>query len=125
MNIRERNEILEERLISFTIDVNELIENLPNTNWGINLGAQMSRSSLSPSLNYGEVQASGSTKDFIHKMGHVLKELIETNACLKIIKRGNLIPLKIKKTTYLLHEVNELISIFVASVRTSKKKTLI
>lgn len=122
MKTRERNEALEDRLINFTSDVNELIENLPNTNLGINLKGQMSRSSLSPSLHYGEEQASESTKDFIHKMGVVLKELRETNAGLKIIKKGNLIPSKIEKTTYLLNEVNELISIFVASVRTSKKR---
>jgi len=122
MKTRERNEALEDRLINFTIDVNELIENLPNTNLGINLRCQMSRSSLSPSVNYDEVQASESTKDFIHKMGVVLKELRETNAGLKIIKKGNLIPSKIEKTTYLLNELNELISIFVASVRTSKKR---
>lgn len=37
MNTRERNEALEDRLINFTINVNELIEKLPNTNLDINL----------------------------------------------------------------------------------------
>jgi len=122
MSTRQKNEALEDHLINFTIAVNDLIESLPNTNLDINLKNQLSRSSLSPSINYGEVQTAEATKDFIHKMGVVLKELRETYSGLKIIQKGNLIPNRKEKTVELLVEANELISIFVASIKTSKKR---
>ena len=120
-NNRNKREILEDRLIDFTIDVNNLIENLPNTNLGRTLSGQLSRSSTSPTLNYGEAQAAESTKDFIHKMGICLKELRETFAGIKIIKRGKLNP-DVKEILRLREEANELISIFVASIKTAKKR---
>lgn len=46
-NNRNKREILEDRLIDFTIDVNKLIEKLPDTNLGRTLSAQLSRSSTS------------------------------------------------------------------------------
>ena len=49
-----------------------------------------------------------------------LKELRETNNCLKIIERAKL-HLNISHTIKLKTEVNELISIFVASIKTAKK----
>lgn len=58
-----------------------------------------------------------SKKDFIHKMGIYLKELRETFVCLKIIEKAMLssnIDLIIKS------EANELISIFVSSIKTVK-----
>lgn len=119
---KQRNEELENRIIDFTISVNKLLEMLPKTNLGINLANQMSRSSLSPALNYGEVQAAESTKDFIHKMGICLKELRETYAGLKIILNGKLIIQEEKKVEALRDEANELISIFVSSIKTSKKR---
>ena len=58
-------------------------------------------------------------KDFVHKMGICLKELRESFVCLKIIEKANLTTdlnqLLIAKT-----EVNELISIFVSSIKTAK-----
>lgn len=118
---REKRELLENRLIDFAIEVNELLEKLPLTYLGKNLGSQLSRSSTSPALNYGEAQSGESTKDFIHKMKIGLKELRETSVGLKLIQRGNLIEdqeniLKVQK------EVNELISIFVASINTATKR---
>jgi len=119
---KQRNEELEDRIIDFTISVNKLLEKLPRTNFGINLANQISRSSISPALNYGEVQAAESTKDFIHKMGICLKELRETFIGLKIIYKGQLIIQEEKNVILLRDEANELISIFVASIKTSKRK---
>lgn len=36
-------------------------------------------------MNYGEAQGAESKNDFIHKMGICLKELKESNNCLKIL----------------------------------------
>ncbi len=118
---RNRREILEDRLIDFSISVNRILELLPNTYWGNNLASQLSRSCTSPALNYAEAQAGESTKDFVHKMKISLKELRETFVGLKIIERSELLNdpstvIPVKK------EANELISIFVASINTASKK---
>lgn len=42
-------------------------------------------------FNYGEAQAAESPKDFVHKMGVVLKELKECRTALKIIRKKKMI----------------------------------
>lgn len=118
---RNKRELLENRLIDFAISVNKMIENLPSTYLGKNLSSQLSRSSTSPALNYGEAQAAESIKDFIHKMRIGLKELRETLVGLKIIDRGVLIS-NDKNLISLQKEVDELISIFVSSINTATKR---
>lgn len=118
---RNKRELLENRLIDFAISVNKMIENLPSTYLGKNLSSQLSRSSTSPALNYGEAQAAESTKDFIHKMRIGLKELRETLVGLKIIDRGVLIS-NDKNLISLQKEADELISIFVSSINTATKR---
>ena len=66
--------------------VSEPQENYVEKNYaGNHLTGQIIRSSTSPALNYGEAQSAESNRDFVHKMGICLKELRETNNCLKII----------------------------------------
>ena len=65
----EKGTQLEDRLIDFAVEANEIAEHFPNSYLGRNLSNQLSRSSISPVLNYGEAQSAESTKDFIHKMG--------------------------------------------------------
>jgi len=55
----------------------DVVDALPNTRAGNYIAGQLIRSCHSPTFNYGEVQASESAKDFIHKMSVVLKELKE------------------------------------------------
>ena len=118
---RTRSEMLEDRLIDFALLVNKIVFLLPNTYLGKNLSNQMTRSSTSPALNYGEAQAASSTKDYIHKMRICLKELRETNVALKIIDRGELINnqelLVLGKK-----ECGELISIFISSINSASRK---
>lgn len=83
--MKSRKFDLEERLIAFAISILDLCEELPNTYAANHLGNQLTRSGTSPALNYGEVQAAESKKDFIHKMKVCLKELRESNICLKIL----------------------------------------
>ncbi|MCG9791854.1 four helix bundle protein [Flavobacterium algicola] len=77
------------------------------------------RSGTSPALNYGEAQSAESHKDFVHKMGICLKELRETFVCIKIIEKAKLTS-DINTLLIAKIEANELISIFVASIKTSK-----
>ena len=110
---------LEERLIDFAANIILFTNHVDKSYAGNHLVGQIVRSSTSPALNYGEAHSAESKKDFIHKMGICLKELRETFNCLKIIERAN-----ITSNTELINklkiEVNELISIFVSSIKTAK-----
>jgi len=110
---------LEERLIDFAVLIIELAESNKKNYAGNHLSGQMIRSGTSAPLNYGEAQSAESHRDFLHKMQIVLKELRETHVCLKIIIRANL-NTNTQKLEHALKENDELISIFVISVKTAK-----
>ena len=109
---------LENRLINFSIQVVSLIKSLPEDRITNHLSGQLLRSATSPALNYGEAQGAESKKDFVHKLGIVLKELRESLNCLKILAGTNYI----KTESPVMKECNELVAIFVKSVETNKKK---
>jgi four helix bundle protein len=111
---------LEERLIDFAVRIIRMIEDLPNTRVGNHIAGQLLRCGTSPAPNYGEAQGAESRADFIHKMRVCLKELGETRVWLLMIVRATLIKSS-SKLDPLIQETNELISIFVTSIRTAKK----
>ena len=112
---------LEERLIEFASRIIDLVENLPKGNTAAkHLGGQLLRSGTSPALNYGEVQAAESRDDWKHKMKVCLKELRETLVCLKLIRKRKWFPET--RLEPLLAENNELVSIFVSSLKTATTK---
>jgi four helix bundle protein len=116
MNSKE----LENRLIGFSVRVVDLIKSLPEDRITHHLSGQLLRSATSPALNYGEAQGSESTKDFVHKLGIVLKELRESLNCLKILVGTNYI----EAEDPVMKECNELVSIFVKSLETNKRKMM-
>lgn len=111
---------LENRLVDFAVLIIEIVNELPCSKAGNHLGGQIVRSGTAPALNYGEAQSGESRRDFIHKLKIVLKELRETNVCLKIILKANLFD-SLDKLNLALKENNELISIFVKSIETAQK----
>jgi len=112
---------LEERLLEYSVNIIKIVEQLPNTKAGNHVAGQLLRSGTSPYPNHGEAQAAESPKDFIHKLRISLKELRETQRWLKLIERVPLIkqPQQLKNH---LGEKEELIKIFVSSIRTVQKK---
>jgi len=114
---------LEDRLIAFAIQIIKLTDQLPNTKAGNALGNQIVRSGTSPALNYGEAQSAESRRDFVHKFKIILKELRETNICLKIIQ-GSQINSDAQFVSLIMSECNELISIFVKSIETARSKNI-
>lgn len=112
---------LEERLIVFAIDIIRLSEGIKPDIAGNNLSGQIVRSSSSTALNYGEAQSAESPKDFVHKLGICLKEIRETFINLRIIN-GAKLHIDQQLLNNLKTESNELISIFVKSIETSKRK---
>ena len=115
------NEELENRLVDFGLLVIEIAESLQNSKASSHIAGQMIRSGTSPAFNYGEARDAESSNDFIHKLKIVLKELRETNVALKFIQKGKLCEEQ-KKVQIALKENNELISIFVTTIRTKRNK---
>jgi four helix bundle protein len=115
-----KNADLEKRLIDFSVLIIEIASNMPKSRAGNHMAGQIIRSGTSVSLNYGEVQGAESRKDFIHKMKIILKELRETFISLKIIHRSNLYKTE-QKILRAKKENDELISIFVKSLKTAKQ----
>jgi four helix bundle protein len=111
---------LEDRLVEYSCRMMDVVEALPNTRAGNYIAGQLIKSCISPTFNYGEVQAAESRNDFIHKLGVVLKELKECRTALKIIRRKVLIK-PIKKTDEIYKETEELIAIIAKSIETAEK----
>ena len=112
---------LEDRLIDFSVLVFDISEALPNSRVGNHIAGQIVRSCSSPALNYGESQDAESNNDFIHKIKVVLKELRETFVALKIIRKAKLYKNE-DKFKIALKENDELIAIFVATVKTARSR---
>ena len=115
---RSKQEGLEDRLIDFAVWIIDVVEGLPNTRAGNHIAGQLVRSGTSPAPNYGEARSAESRKDFVHKMKVALKELRESMVWLKVIHRRALY--SPDKIAGIIQECDELISIFVASVKTAE-----
>jgi len=114
---------LEDRLLEFASAIIDLTEKLPNTRAGSHLAGQLLRSGTSPYGNHGEAQAPESADDFIHKMKICLKELRETRHWLRLIQRKNWLPTD-QQLNRAAVEVEELIRIFAASIRTARQNQI-
>jgi four helix bundle protein len=95
---------------------------LPNTKPGQNLEYQLSKSSTSSALVYGEAQAAESHADFVHKMKVVLKEIRESRVNLRIIIEKPVIINE--KVQMAFNEANELMAIFLKSIEMAKQKKI-
>jgi four helix bundle protein len=95
-----------------------LTERLPRTRAGNHIAGQLLRAGTSPLPNHGEAQAAESRKDFVHKMGVSLKELKESLRWLRLV---DTIPLleSDPELKAAMAETDELIRIFVTSIRTA------
>lgn len=111
---------LEGRLIEFAVGIIRLAQAFPRTRVGNHIAAQITRSGTSPAPNYGEAQGAESRPDFIHKMRLCLKELRETRVWLLMVSKANLVK-SASEIDLLIDEDNQLISIFVTSIKTAKK----
>jgi four helix bundle protein len=110
---------LEDRLISFAVQICQLTDRFPATPISRHVSMQITRCGTSPFANYGEAQAAESRQDFVHKLKVCLKELRETQAWLKFADRMDLCPEHIEAAR---SECSELVAIFVTSVRTATGK---
>jgi four helix bundle protein len=118
MENNERKFDLEERLIQFAGKVIHIVDKLPKGLAAKHLAGQLVRSGTSPALNYAEAIGAESKNDFVHKMSIVLKELRETNVCMRIIQGQNYLDESLVKTVG--SECAQLVLIVSKSIRTTK-----
>ena len=111
---------LEDRLLEFAANIIELTESLPNTRAGNHIAGQLLRCGTPSLSNHGEVEAAESRRDFLHKLRICLKELRETKRWLRLIGHSKSLESP-RNFTACLSEVDELIRISVASVRTAER----
>jgi four helix bundle protein len=109
---------LEERLLEYSARIIRLVDVLQNTRAANHVGGQLLRSGTSPLPNHGEAQAAESRADFIHKLKICLKELRESRRWLRLVKRVPLVE-KPDRIDPMIGETEELIRIFVTSIRTA------
>ena len=119
-NMKTRQYDLASRLLEFSLHVVRIVEQLPNTRTGNHVAGQLLRAGTSPCSNHAEAQSAESPKDFVHKMRVALKELRETLRWLRLIQQVPLISPS-EQLNHLLQENDELIRIFVVSIRTAEK----
>jgi four helix bundle protein len=111
---------LEERLLDYAAEIIRMVERLPVSRSSNHVAGQVLRSGTAPLPNHGEAEAAESHADFIHKLKICLKELRETLRWIKLIRR---VPLNNSpQLESLQQETDELIRIFVTSIRTSEAK---
>ncbi len=114
---------LEERLLEFASAIIDLSEKLPSSRAGNHVAGQILRSGTSPFPNHGEAESAESREDFIHKLKLCLKELRETRRWARLIQRKGWAK---NETTlfFVLSESEELIRIFVSSIKTAQQNLL-
>lgn len=120
MNGMERRYDLEERLLEYAASIIRLVEQLPRTPAGHHIAGQLMRSGTAALPHHGEAQGAESANDFVHKMSIGLKELRESHRWLQLAGRVPL--LDPERVGPILNETDQLIRIFVASIRTAKMK---
>lgn len=109
---------LKTRTKEFALQIIKLFRTLPRSEEARVIGKQILRSGTSVGANYRAACRSRSKAEFISRISIVLEEADETVYWLELLSHAEIAsPLKLKE---LLREANELTSIFVSSLRTSK-----
>jgi len=105
----------------FALSIVRLYTELPKTDEARVLGKQLLRSATSVGAHYREACRSRSDAEFVSKLEGGLQELDETGFWLELLRDTEVVHAAI--ATSLLQETDELTAIFVASVRTVKRRT--
>ena len=100
---------LEERLVAYAGEISLFVEKLPKTYTCEYYGKQLTRSSGSTALNFGESQGTVTDKDYIHKMSLSIKELKESRVAIKILKYVKVYDQKVLEN--ILDETEQIIAI--------------
>ncbi|HEV8592680.1 MAG TPA: four helix bundle protein [Pyrinomonadaceae bacterium] len=111
---------LKVRTKAFALRIIKLFTSRPKTTEAQVMGKQVLRSGTSIGAQYREACRSRSSAEFISKMESSLQELDETAYWLELLVESESV--KPQKLTDLQKETDELIAIFVSSVKTTKSR---
>ena len=109
---------IQRRLILLTDNIDVLVFSHELFQKRQHIKDQLERSSTSAACHYGEVIAAESTKDFVHKLSVVEKELRE---CHSLLFRLSLRLIKGNEIHELLDETDQLIRILYSSKKTAQE----
>ena len=110
---------IREKLVAFAISVMDLCDRLPKTTAGMHIADRMLRSATSAAPNYAEARGAESARDFVHKLGIVLKELNESEVWIDMLVRRKMA--EDQPILQIQEECKSLCRIIAASVRTTNR----
>jgi len=114
-------EVMKERTKRFALHVIRLCRTLPKSSESTIISRQLMRSATSVGANYRAVCRARSTPDFVSKLGVVLEGADESLFWIDLL--GDTGVVSKDKIGTIRAEANELVAIFVASLRTAKHLT--
>ncbi len=106
---------LQQRVRTFALRTLKLVDALPNTIAGREIGRQLLRAGISVSANYRAARRARSRKEFVAKICIVAEEADETEHWLDLILESQLLPTRRVKPLH--NESLELMKIFAATRR--------
>jgi four helix bundle protein len=121
MAIAEFKKELEERTLSFSVDVLNYLFKMPTHPVFKVITYQLVKSGSSIGANYREANRAESKSDFIHKIGIVEKESSESHYWLTVLSRINFLEKSLQQELQpLLGEAEELLRLFTTINKKSK-----
>jgi four helix bundle protein len=109
-----------ERTKQIALRIIKLVESLPSTRSAEIIGKQLLRSGTSVGANYRAACRGKSTADVIHKLAIVEEEADESLYWMELLIDSKIVPGK--KLMVLMSDVNEIVAMTVASIRTRRRK---
>jgi four helix bundle protein len=109
---------IQKRTFDFAVRVVKLVNRLPRTVAGVEIGRQVVRSATSIGSNVEEADAAESKRDFIHKMSVAHKEARETRYWLRVIQAALLDGDEVQA---LIQESDELVRILYTIVENARQ----
>jgi four helix bundle protein len=112
-------EDMKKRTKQFALRIIKMVEALPPTKTSRVIGGQVLRSGTSVGSNYRAACRAKSRADFISKMGTVEEECDESSYWMELLVESGQV--KRVRLANLLQEADELLRIFVSSLRTARQ----
>ena len=112
---------LKDRFKQFALRIIRLCQSLPNDKTASVIGGKLLRAGTSVGANYRAACRAKSTTDFVHKLQIVEEELDESLYWMELLIEAKIMTEHLLKD--LMTEGNELLSITISSIRTTKSKS--
>ena len=111
---------LRDRTKQFALRILKVCNSLPNSEAARAISRQLLRSATSVAANYRAVGRARSQAEFVAKIGIVVEEADESVFWLELLVDGGIVTKS--RLDGLITEANELVSIFVASQKTARRR---